>query len=461
MSCFKAYDIRGHVPDELDETLARRIGNAFAAEFGLKNIVIGRDVRLSGKALSEALADGARLAGCAVTDIGVCGTEEMYHAVFSQGFDGGVIVTASHNPAGDNGMKFVLAGAKPVSGDTGLFAIRDRALGNAPLVEAPRRGNLRRADFRKAYIDHLLGHVKEEPLAPLTIVADAGNGCAGPVVRELARHLPFRFIFLNDTPDGTFPCGVPNPLLPERRIAAAEAVRANRADLGIAWDGDFDRCFLFDADGNFIEGYYMVGLLAQTLLKDHPGEAIIHDPRLVWNTRDIVEAHGGVPLENKTGHAFMKERMRAENALYGGEMSAHHYFRDFAYCDSGMIPWLLVASLMSRTGKPLGELVAERIRAFPCSGEINRRVASPEAAVAAVRARFSSLKPAESFRDGLSMAFPDWRFNLRSSNTEPLLRLNVETRANPALLREKTAEILAILDRFSEGGEKASASGNA
>ena len=449
MSCFKAYDIRGRVPDELDARLARRTGHAFALELNAKNVVIGRDIRLSGPMLASATAEGLRDAGADVTDIGVCGTEEIYHAVFSQGFDGGIMITASHNPAGDNGMKFVRANAAPVSGDTGLFSIRDRALGTDPLPRAEKRGSYRTAEYREEYIRHLLSYIKDQPLAPLTIVADPGNGCAGPVVRELSRHLPFKFIFINETPDGTFPNGVPNPLLPENLIATSKAVLAHHADMGIAWDGDFDRCFFFDAEGNFIEGYYLVGLLAQAMLERAPGSKIIHDPRLIWNTRDIVLTHGGIPVESKTGHAFIKERMRMENAAYGGEMSAHHYFRDFAYCDSGMIPWLLVTALLSRTSRPLAELVEERINAFPCSGEINRKVSSPEAATKRVRERFLPLSPKESFIDGLSMEFRDWRFNLRSSNTEPLLRLNVEARADQALMRAKTEEILGLLEPFT------------
>lgn len=449
MSCFKAYDIRGRVPQELNENLATRTGHAFALELGAKNVVIGRDVRLSGPMLSTAITKGLRDAGADVTDIGICGTEEIYHAVFSQGFDGGIMITASHNPAGDNGMKFVRANAAPVSGDTGLFSIRDKALGTEPLPCAAVRGQYRTAGYREEYVEHILSYIAGQPLLPLTIVADPGNGCAGPVVRELSRHLPFNFIFINDTPDGTFPNGVPNPLLPENRHTTAEAVRIHNADLGIAWDGDFDRCFFFDAKGNFIEGYYIVGLLAQAMLSLHPGAKIIHDPRLIWNTCDITIAHGGIPVESKTGHAFIKERMRLEDAVYGGEMSAHHYFRDFAYCDSGMIPWLLVAALMSRTGRPLSALVEERIQAFPCSGEINLKVRSSKEAINSIRNHFLSFSPKESTIDGLSMEFTDWRFNLRSSNTEPLLRLNVESKANEAVMQSKTEEILGLLAPFA------------
>jgi phosphomannomutase len=301
---------------------------------------------------------------------------------------------------------------------------------------------------REAYVRHLLGYVDPAALAPLTVVVNAGNGGAGLVVDALAPHLPFRFVRCLHEPDGHFPHGVPNPLLPENRAITARAVRESGADFGVAWDGDFDRCFLFDEQGAFIEGYYVVGLLAEAILARNPGGRIIHDPRLTWNTIDLVRAAGGTPVLSKTGHAFIKERMRAEDAVYGGEMSAHHYFRDFAYCDSGMIPWLLVAALLSRSGQPLSALVAERIRRFPVSGEINRRVADPAAVLAAVRARYAAGALASDETDGVSLEFADWRFNLRLSNTEPLIRLNVEARDDADLMAARTAELLALV-----GGE--------
>lgn len=447
LGCFKAYDVRGRVPDELDAGLATDIGRALGMELAAKHMVVGRDIRLSGLELSEALSKGLREAGVDVTDIGVCGTEELYHATFSQGFDGGVIVTASHNPLDYNGMKLVRKGAAPVSGDTGLFAIRDRiAAGN--LSKVATYGEHRQATYRAEYLRHLLQYVDNLVLRPLHILADPGHGCAGPVVKALAEHLPFRFTYLHDEPDGTFPTGIPNPLLPENRELTSAAVREAKADMGIAWDGDFDRCFFYDADGNFIEGYYLVGLLAQSILQRNPGAKIIHDPRLTWNTIELVCEAGGVPVESKTGHAFIKERMRAEDAVYGGEMSAHHYFREFAYCDSGMIPWLLVAELMSRTGKPLAELVRQRMEKFPCSGEINCKVTDAKAAVAAVHAAFAK-GASETHVDGLSLTFDAWRFNLRSSNTEPLLRLNVESRGDKAMMEEKTQAILKTLEPFA------------
>lgn len=447
LTCFKAYDIRGQVPLELNLELARQIGLAFAAEFKPARVCVGRDMRVSSYDMSRVLACGLEDGGADVVDLGLCGTEEVYHATFSQDFDGGIMITASHNPADWNGMKLVRAGAVPVSADSGLPALHDRIVsGNLPM--ALRRGHTERRNFRDEYISlllSLLGPV--ESLRPLRIVANAGNGCAWPVVERLLPKLPGSVIPLYETPDGTFPNGVPNPLLPENRAATSKAVLEHKADLGIAWDGDFDRCFFFAEDGGFVESYYLVGLLAQELLAGHPGASVIHDTRLVWNSVELVRQAGGVPLEGKTGHAFMKERMRLENALYGGEMSAHHYFRDFSYCDSGMLVWLLVWRIMSRTGKPLSALVGERMARYPVSGEINRAVRDAGAVRSRVMARYEHEAKDVSFIDGLSMDFGDWRFNLRSSNTEPLLRLNVESRGDRPLMEAKRDEILAIIDK--------------
>lgn len=456
---FKAYDIRGRVPEALNPNLASALGRAMVAVLGARQVVVGRDARLSSPALRDALVEGLRSAGASVTDIGLCGTEEIYHAAAKLPFDAGVMITGSHNPADENGFKLVRSGAIPVSGDSGLVAIRDRvgellAEGEAPVPPADALPPLREASYRADYVRWLLAYSGVDRLKrthrPLRIVADAGNGCAGLVLTELADRLPFAFTCLHMEPDGAFPNGVPNPLLPERRAATAEAMRKAGADMGIAWDGDFDRCFFYDAEGNFIEGYYCIGLLAQELLRQAPGSKIVHDTRVYWNTQDVVRAAGGLPVTGKTGHAFMKERMRAEDALYGGEMSAHHYFRDFAYCDSGMLPWLLVAALVHRTGRPLGELVAERMAAFPCSGEINRRVADAPALMRLVRERYAPGALHADDVDGVNLEFARWRFNLRMSNTEPLLRLNVETRGERALLEDTTAELLSLLER--EGG---------
>ncbi|MEC5159786.1 MULTISPECIES: phosphomannomutase/phosphoglucomutase [unclassified Janthinobacterium] len=450
LTCFKAYDIRGRLGDELNEDIAYRIGRAYAQHLGAKRVAVGGDVRLSSAALKAALADGLMDGGVDVVDLGMTGTEEVYFAAFHLDVDGGIEVTASHNPMDYNGMKLVRRGARPISGDTGLKAIEELARANQFGPAAAPRGTLSSESILAPFVAHLQTYIDAPKLRPLKLIVNAGNGSAGHVVDALERALqasgaPLTFIKVHHEPDGSFPNGIPNPLLPENRAATADAVKAHGADMGIAWDGDFDRCFLFDEHGDFIEGYYIVGLLAQAFLAKHPGASVIHDPRLTWNTVDIVRRAGGVPIQSKTGHAFIKERMRAENAIYGGEMSAHHYFRDFAYCDSGMIPWLLVAELISAGGLPLSRLVGERIESYPCSGEINYTVADAAAALLAVRQRYEGEALLVDTTDGLSMEFAAWRLNVRSSNTEPLLRLNVETRADLALLRAKVAELEALI----------------
>ena len=446
LSCFKAYDIRGRIPDELNEELAYRIGRAFALFLQPRRVAIGHDVRLSSPALSTAVSKGLLDGGVEVWDIGLCGTEEIYFATFHHQLDGGIMITASHNPMDYNGMKLVREQAKPISGDSGLFAIRDLAAADDDFTLANRRGQRIQREDKSAYVRHLLGYVDRDALRPLKIVVNAGNGGAGLIIDALESHLPFEFIKIHHEPDGSFPHGIPNPLLPECREATAEAVRMHHADLGLAWDGDFDRCFFFDEAGRFIEGYYLVGLLAETFLIRHPGARIIHDPRLTWNTVDVVNSAGGVPVQSKTGHAFIKERMRQEDALYGGEMSAHHYFRAFSYCDSGMIPWLLVAERLCRSGQPLSALVNQRMEAFPCSGEINFRVEDAPTKIQQILAAYDPLKPVLDETDGVSLEFDDWRFNLRCSNTEPLLRLNVETRGDAVLLNRRTAELQNLIE---------------
>jgi phosphomannomutase/phosphoglucomutase len=444
MKCFKAYDIRGRLPDELNETMANQIGRGYGQVIGGGEVVVGYDVRLTSPGLAAALSDGLTQAGCDVIDIGLCGTEEVYFQTAHRGVAGGIMVTASHNPIDYNGMKLVREGARPISGDSGLKDIEVLVERNE-FKPAKHVGKVRSDIKKDAYISHLLSYVDIARLKPLKIVVNSGNGGAGQVIDSLASYLPFEFIRIHHEPDGSFPNGIPNPLLPENRAATSEAVKIHGADLGLAWDGDFDRCFFFDASGRFIEGYYLVGLLAAQLLEKHPGGKIIHDPRLTWNTIDMVREAGGEPIEAKTGHAFIKERMRAEDAIYGGEMSAHHYFREFAYCDSGMIPWLLVAERMSISGQPLAAMLDERMRAFPCSGEINFHVGDTNTVIQAVLTRYLS-EGGELMRiDGIGVEFPDWRFNLRSSNTEPLLRLNVETRGNEALMRSKTEELRALI----------------
>jgi len=444
LPAFKAYDIRGRVPEELNEDLARRIGVALAAQLAPGPVVLGHDVRLTSPALQDALAAGLRGTGREVIDIGLCGTEEVYFQTDHLGAGRGGMVTASHNPMDYNGMKLVKENARPISSDTGLFAISDAVAVDMSEAQPPRAGQTAQHD-KSAYIQHLLSYVDASKLTPLKLVVNAGNGGAGAIVDLLAPHLPFEFIRICHEPDGNFPNGIPNPLLPENRAATADAVREHGADFGIAWDGDFDRCFFFDHTGRFIEGYYLVGLLAKAILARNPGGKVVHDPRLVWNTVEMVEQAGGVPVLCKSGHAFIKEKMRAEDAVYGGEMSAHHYFREFAYADSGMIPWLLIAQLISESGRSLADWVEDRMAAYPCSGEINFKVADAKAAVARVMAHFAAQAPVLDHTDGISADFGDWRFNLRSSNTEPLLRLNVEARGDAALMQARTDEISRLI----------------
>jgi len=445
-ACFKAYDIRGKVPDELNTGLARDIGRAYAAFFQPRKVAVGHDIRLSSPELTSALVEGLLESDVDVLHLGLCGTEEIYHAAFSmekRGVDGGIVVTASHNPADYNGLKFVTKGARPVTGEAGLKQMAELIVKGELPPPAEKRGVEIAAENKGEYIEHLLSYVNREELAPLKVVVNNGNGSAAPVVDLLEQKLPFAFVKAFHEPDGSFPNGVPNPLLPEKREETARLVRAQGADFGVAWDGDFDRCFFWDEKGNFIEGYYIVGLLALELLNHNPGGKILHDPRLIWNTQELVRAAGGVPIMARTGHAFIKERMRLEDAIYGGEMSAHHYFKSFGYCDSGMIPWLLVASLLSRRAVPLSSLVRDCMAAYPVSGEINTVVADPDAVIAEIEDRFRDGE--KDYTDGLSVSFPEFRFNVRKSNTEPLLRLNVESRANPGLLKERTDELLQII----------------
>lgn len=451
LRCFTAYDVRGKIPEDFDEQLAVRIALAFTQHCRVRKMVIGRDMRLTSPIIAETITSGLRAQGIDIVDIGLCGTEEVYHAVFSgldAGIDGGIMITASHNPAEYNGMKIVQRQSRPVSSDSGLHEIEQMAADSTWFEQRCHTtsepiGTYVQVENKNDYIHHLLNMVDCSVMRPLKIVVNAGNGCAGAVVDLLAPHLPFEFIRLNHEPDGTFPNGVPNPLLPEKREATAQAVRKHQADVGIAWDGDFDRCFLYDEKGRFIEGYYIVGLLAVAMLQQAPGATILHDPRLTWNTREMVEAAGGVPVMTRTGHAFIKENMRALNAIYGGEMSAHHYFRDFGYCDSGMLPWLLVCRLMSVSQKQLSDLCNARMEAFPVSGEINSKVTDPDAVIKRIEDTYNN--GTKDYIDGLSVEYPLFRFNLRKSNTEPVLRLNVETRGDQVLLQQKTDELLQLI----------------
>ena len=446
LDSFKAYDIRGRIPDEINEDLAYDVGRAFAGFVRPQRVAVGHDIRLSSPQLAAAVKRGLTDSGVDALDIGLWGTEGAYFATFAERLDGGIMVTASHNPPDYNGMKLVREEARPISADTGLTEMRSRIESGRLPARAARPGAERALDIRAKYLEHLLGYVSRERLKPLKVVVNPGNGGAGLVLDQLESHLPFEFVKVNANPDGTFPNGVPNPMLEENRAATADVVRRARADVGLAWDGDYDRCFFFDEAGRFIEGYYLVGLLAEVFLKAEPGARIVHDPRLIWNTLDIVRRYGGTPVLCKSGHAFIKQKMREVDAAYGGEMSAHHYFRRFSYCDSGMIPWLLVLAVLSERGEPLSALVAERMRLFPASGEINRKLATDAASILArVRAHYERQAKSVDLTDGLSMEFPDWRFNLRGSNTEPLVRLNVESRGSEPLMREKTAELLNLI----------------
>lgn len=449
LPCFKAYDIRGRVPDELDAGLAYAIGRAFVDVIGTGQVCVGRDARLSGPEICGALVDGLNDAGADVLDLGLAGTEEVYFATSHYGLGGGIAVTASHNPEDYNGMKLVAAESRPVSSDSGLNDIERIARTRAHGDPAASKGKVEPLAHRDEYVEHLLKQVDVGALRPLKIVCNAGNGVAGVAADALLARLPFDVVRVQWEADGTFPNGIPNPLLPECRDVTSDAVHAHGADLGLAWDGDFDRCFFFDANGRFIEGYYLVGLIAEAMLLRSRGARIIHDPRLTWNTVDTVKRAAGVPIVTKTGHAFIKERMRAEDAIYGGEMSAHHYFKEFFYCDSGMLPWLYVTELMSTKQLSLAELVDASMSAFPCSGEINFTVADSGVVLDAMRERYVTSDAHVDATDGLSVDFADWRFNVRASNTEPLLRLNVESRADAALMRARTDELSALIMSFA------------
>ncbi|MES2144787.1 MAG: phosphomannomutase [Pseudomonadota bacterium] len=450
LTCFKAYDIRGKLGDELNPAIATRIGRAFAETLGARRVVIGRDCRASSAELASAAIDGLLGAGCEVVDLGLCGTEEMYFATTHLGADGGIEVTASHNPMDYNGMKMVKAGSAPLDPATDMATVRALAESGAFAPDRPGGRVTPDAGTRAAYVARVLSFVDVAALRPLHVLVNAGNGTAGPTFDAIAGELmrrgaPLRVTRMHHDPDGSFPNGIPNPLLAENQPMTADALRSAGADMAVAWDGDFDRCFLFDETGSFVPGEYVVGLLAEVFLAKEPGATIVHDPRVVWNTRDLVARARGVAHQSKTGHAFLKQALRDTGAVYGGEMSAHHYFRDFMACDSGMIPWLLVAELMGRTNLSLADLLAARRAAFPSSGEINFRVADAAASVARVRGAFHAQAVLVDEMDGLSLEFPDWRLNLRSSNTEPLLRLNVESRGNPGLVAEKVATISTLL----------------
>lgn len=437
---FGAYDIRGIYPETINEEIAYRIGRFFPGLFGAKKVVVGNDIRLSGPALKNALIKGLTESGCDVLDIGQCGTEMIYFATFHLNLDGGVMITASHNPKEYNGMKFVRQEARPISGDTGLRDLEKLVADGELPAMAETAGKVENMDIAEEYVKHILSYVDVSQLKPLKVVVNAGNGAAGPILDVMEKYLPFELVKVHHQPDGNFPNGVPNPLLPENREATAEAMRESGADAGVAWDGDFDRCFMFDEQGNFIEGYYMVGFLAQAFQQKNSGAKIIYDPRLTWNTEELVQENGGVLVISKE-RPFLYQGEDASNAVYGGEMSAHHYCRDFSYCDSGMIPWLLVLELLSKEGRTLSDLMAERMERYPCSGEINSKVKDADEVLERLEADYSPQGKVTKI-DGLSVEFANWRFNLRKSNTEPVIRLNVETRQDELLMKQKTEELL-------------------
>ena len=452
LTCFKAYDVRGKLGSELNEDIAYKIGRAYGQIYQPKTIVVGCDIRLSSEGLKQATIKGLNDAGVNVLDLGMTGTEEVYFGAFHLDVQGGIEITASHNPMDYNGMKLVRENARPISADTGLKEIQ--ALAEAEnFTEVAKKGITQNYNILPEFIEHLMTYIDPAKISPMKLVMNAGNGAAGHVVDAIEdkfKHLnvPIEFIKIHHEADGTFPNGIPNPLLVENRDSTRDAVLQHQADMGIAWDGDFDRCFLFDEKGQFIEGYYIVGLLAQAFLLKQPGEKVVHDPRLVWNTLDIVGQYQGIAVQSKSGHAFIKDVMREHNAVYGGEMSAHHYFRDFAYCDSGMIPWLLAVVVLSETKQSLSSLVEEMIAKFPCSGEINFKVADTQTTIQKIFDHYADQEPMIDYTDGVSLDFGVWRLNIRASNTEPLLRLNIESRRdqNPKSIQTYVDEVTQLIE---------------
>ena len=441
ISSFKAYDIRGQLPHEINPEIAYRVGNATAEYLSAKKMILGRDIRASSKELSESMASGLMDAGVDVIDIGECGTENVYYATGELKSCGGVMVTASHNPSDYNGFKIVSENAKPISSETGLLDIRKIAESDKRLI-SELRGNLEQRDLNQSYVKKVLSFIDPDSLSKLKVVMNPGNGGAGVYAEYISKNMPIEIIKLNFDPDSSFPNGIPNPMIEENRASTSQAVIDNKADLGIAWDGDFDRCFFFDEKGNFIEGYYLVGLLAKSFLIKNRNERVIYDPRLTWNTIDVVERYGGDAIQCQSGHSFIKKSMRDNDAVYGGEMSAHHYFRDFYYCDSGMIPWLLILEMISEEKMPLSQMIQKYRERFPVSGEINLKVSDTKTIIDSIKEYYLDDALGVDETDGVGMEFEKWRFNLRASNTEPLIRLNVESNSNESLMNEKTRELV-------------------
>ena len=452
LSCFKAYDIRGEININIDDAIAYRIGRAVAQHFQSKSIVVAFDARETSPAFAKSVGQGIMDAGSDLISIGLAGTEEMYWAVSNFSSCAGIVVTASHNPINYNGMKIVKAGSQPLDDESDFKAIKSLAE-SENWITTDKKGTLldRAVEARTDYVSKVLSFINTDALKPLKIVINSGNGAAGPTFDAIEKQLnnnnpQLEFVRVDHAPDSAFPNGIPNPLLPENHHKTADIVKDVGADFGVAFDGDFDRCFFFDETGEFIPGEYLVGLFASIFLAKEPGSTIVHDPRVIWNTQDIVSQKGGKAEQSKTGHAFIKQTMRKHEAIYGGEMSAHHYFRDFAYCDSGMIPWLLIAELISLKGKSLGDLVKDRVSAYPSSGEINFTVKDANSSISSVLENFKSQSKVLDEMDGYSLAFDNWRFNLRKSNTEPLVRLNIESRGPIINLESKVKEISELLN---------------
>ena len=441
ISSFKAYDIRGQLPHEINPEIAYRVGNATAEYLSAKKMILGRDIRASSKELSESMASGLMDAGVDVIDIGECGTENVYYATGELKSCGGIMVTASHNPSDYNGFKIVSENAKPISSETGLLDIRKIAESDKRLISES-RGNLEQRDLNQSYVKKILSFIDSDSLSKLKVVMNPGNGGAGVYAELISKNMPIEIIKQNFDPDSSFPNGIPNPMIEENRASTSEAVIDNKPDLGIAWDGDFDRCFFFDEKGNFIEGYYLVGLLAKSFLIKNRNERVIYDPRLTWNTIDVVERYGGDAIQCQSGHSFIKKSMRDNDAVYGGEMSAHHYFRDFYYCDSGMIPWLLILEMISEEKMPLSQMIQKYREKYPVSGEINLKVSNTKIIIDSIKEYYLDDALGVDETDGVGMEFEKWRFNLRASNTEPLIRLNVESNSNESLMNEKTRELV-------------------
>ena len=441
ISSFKAYDIRGQLPHEINPEIAYRVGNATAEYLSAKKMILGRDIRASSKELSESMASGLMDAGVDVIDIGVCGTENVYYATGELKSCGGIMVTASHNPSDYNGFKIVSENAKPISSETGLLDIRKIAESDKRLI-SEKRGNIEQRNLNESYVKKILSFIDSDSISKLKVVMNPGNGGAGFYAELISKNMPIEIIKQNFDPDSSFPNGIPNPMIEENRASTSQVVIDNKADLGIAWDGDFDRCFFFDEKGNFIEGYYLVGLLAKSFLIKNRNERVIYDPRLTWNTIDIVERYGGDAIRCQSGHSFIKKSMRDNDAVYGGEMSAHHYFRDFYYCDSGMIPWLLILEMISKEKMPLSQMIQKYREKYPVSGEINLKVTNTKTIIDSIKEYYLDDALGLDETDGVGMEFEKWRFNLRASNTEPLIRLNVESNSNESLMNEKTRELV-------------------